>query len=255
MKEKLSKKNQSVEKVFRIIEFMCENSYPMRLQDLSKSLDLPQSTALRFLNTLMQNGYVCQDPDSLKYYLSMKLCKLGHMVASKIDFRAIARPFMEELAEKTGESVCLAIENNLEMVYIDYVDGPDKMLRTLQRIGRTAPMHCTAVGKVHLMNYDCCMLNHLIQYKGLTPVTKNSITTREALVEELDKVRRQGYAIDDEECESGARCLAAPIYDFTGKIIGGISISGPCGRLSYEKIDELKDVVIDTAKRISEQLS
>lgn len=255
MKEKLSKKNQSVEKVLRIIEFMSENSGPMRLQDLAKSLELPQSTALRFLNTLMQNGYVCQDPDSLKYYLSMKLCKLGHMVSTKIDFRAIVRPFMEELAEKTGESVCLAIENNLEMVYIDYVDGPDKILRTLRRIGRTAPMHCTAVGKVHLMNYDCSMLNHLIQWKGLTPITKNSITTREALVEELDKVRRQGYAVDDEECENGARCLAAPIYDFTGKIIGAISISGPCGRMNDEKIQELKDVVIDTAKRVSEQLS
>ncbi|MFQ9872118.1 MAG: IclR family transcriptional regulator [Oscillospiraceae bacterium] len=255
MKEKLSKKNQSVEKVLRIIEFMCESGGPMRLQDLARSLELPQSTALRFLNTLMQNGYVCQDPDSLKYYLSMKLCKLGNMVSTKIDFRGIVRPFMEELAAKCEESVCLAIENNMEMVYIDFVDGPDKMLRTLQRIGRTAPMHCTGVGKVHLLNYDCSMLNQYIQLKGLNPLTNHSITTREALVVELEKIRKQGFAIDDEECENGARCLAAPIYDFTGKIVGAISVSGPTNRMTYDRLTQIKDTVVQTAKRISNQLS
>lgn len=251
MKEKLAKKNQSVEKVFQIIEIMAENKGPMRLQDISQKIGLPTSTALRYLNTLLLYNYVMQDADTLKYSLTLKFAQIGSLVSSQISIRDVARPYLIELSEKCQESTCLAIEENMEVIYIDVVDGPDNMLRTMQRIGKRALLHSTGVGKLLLQNYDAGKIDMMIAEKGLPSITKKTITTKEALLEELNKVKLQGYALDDEECEMGARCIAAPIRDYTGKIIAAISVSGPTIRMTHEKINIIKEYIKETAGKIS----
>jgi len=254
LKKTSTKTNQSVEKVFQIIEVMANNRGPIKLQDISEKLGLPPSTVLRFLKTMMLYGYVNQDPETQKYSLSMKFCHIGYLVSSQISIRSVIRPFLVELADRCQESACLAIDQDMMVVYVDVVDGPDKMLKTLQRIGKRAPLHSTGVGKVLLLNYSNNEIDHLIEEKGLTPLTPNTITTKEDLIAELQKVRIKGYAIDDEECEIGARCMAAPIRDYTGKVVAGISVSGPVSRMNIEKIERIQNVIKEIAAKASEKL-
>jgi DNA-binding IclR family transcriptional regulator len=255
LKEKLAKKNQSVEKVFQIIEVMAKAKGPMRLQDISVRIGLPASTALRYLNTLMTFGYVNQDVDSQKYSLTLKFAQIGSLVSSQISIREIARPYLIDLSEKCQESTCLAIEDHMEAIYIDVVDGPDNMLKTLQRIGKSAPLHSTGVGKLFLLNYPIEKIDMLIAEKGLSRLTENTISTKEELMKELDRVKCSNYAFDNEECEIGAKCIAAPIRDYTGKIVAGISVSGPVTRMTPEKIKLLTEYTIVAAQKISEILA
>ena len=255
MPRKLSKINQSVEKVFQIIEIMANSRESMRLQDIALKADIPVSTVLRLINTLVSCGYANQDPITLKYSLSLKFTLIGSLVSSQTSIRDIAHPLLLELSKKCKESVCLAIEQDMEVVYLDVIDGPDGILKITQRIGKVAPLHSTAVGKILMLNYDSVQLNQVIALKGLTALTPNTITNKEELLEELEKIKTQGYALDNEECELGARCIAAGIKDYSGKYIGAISISGPITRMTMEQIDAYKYIVIDTAQSISELMA
>ena len=139
----------------------------------------------------------------------------------------------------------------MELVYIDVVDGPDSMLKILQRIGKRAPLHSTGIGKLLLLNYTGKQLNEFIARKGLQALTPNTLVTKEALIHKLEEIRQLGYALDDEECELGTRCVAAPVRDYTGRIIAGVSISGPISRLSMERISVVAPVVVETADKLS----
>lgn len=243
--------NQSLEKALQIIEFMVKYKKAARLQDIAAALKFPASTTLRFLMTLEKNGYVRQDPDSLRYFLTLKLCRLGNQVSAQYNIRDLVRPYLIELVEKVGESACLALEENHRVVYVDVESGPDNALKVMQRIGKEAPLHCTGVGKLLLLNYDQEALAQLVASEGLVQLTQHTITTYNQLLAELDRVRSEQYAVDDEECEIGARCIAAPIYDFTNKVVASISVSGPVSRMTLQKIDYIRQQVMDTAGRVS----
>lgn len=254
MSEKLAKPNQSVEKVLQIVEIMAEEGAPMRLQDLSVRCQMPASTVLRMLNTLALCGYVSQNPDTLRYSLTLKFAHIGSRVCARNSLRDIAHPVLFQLSRRCRESCCLAIEENMEMVYTDVRDGPDNMLKTMQRIGKRAPMHSTGVGKLLLLNYTESQLEGYIVCKGLTALTEHTLTTRETLMEELEEIRRRGYALDNEECELGARCVAAPVRDYTGHIVAGLSVSGPVSRMTEERIESIVPVVVEMADKISQQM-
>lgn len=254
MGEKLAKNNQSVEKVLQIIETMAQNREPLRLQDIALKVDMPASTTLRFINTLMKCGYAHQDPITLRYSLTLKFMYIGSLVSLQISIRDIVHPYLVELSRKCNESVCLAIEQDMEIVYIDVIDGPDGMLKITQRIGKLAPIHSTGIGKLMLLNYDSRQLNQMIAVKGLKALTPNTITSKEELIKELKKIKAQGFALDNEECELGARCLSVGIKDYTGKYVAGISVSGPTTRMTMDYISNIKNIVIDIADKISEHL-
>ena len=255
MPAKLSKLNQSVEKVLQIVEIMAHERQPMRLQDVAAKCDMPASTVLRMLNTLLVYGYVNQDPHSLRYSLSLKFAQIGSRVCEQVSLRDIAHPLLVELSQACQESSCLAVEQERELVYTDVQDGPDSMLKIMQRIGKRAPMHSTGIGKLLLLNYTDQQLDEYIAEKGLPSLTPNTMTTKQALVDKLAEIRRQDYALDDEECELGARCVAAPIRDYTGRIVAGVSVSGPVSRLTMERIAEIVPVVKGTADQISKALA
>jgi len=253
--QKLVKNNQSVEKALQIIETMAQTREPLRLQDIALKVEMPASTTLRFIYTLIKCGYAHQDPNTLRYSLTLKFMHIGSLISSQTSIRDIAHPYLVELSKKCNESVCPAIEQDMEIVYIDVVDGPDGMLKITQRIGKLAPIHSTGIGKLMLLNYDLKQVNQMIALKGLKTLTPNTITTKEELLNELEKVKVQGYALDDEECELGARCLSAGIRDYTGKFVAGISVSGPTTRMTMEYISAIKNIVLDTANKISELLA
>ena len=251
---KLAKSNQSLEKALQIIEFMADYRKPARLQDIAEALDYPASTVIRYLATLSACRYVKQNRETQRYSLTFKLSKLGNMVSAQHNIRDLVKPYLRVLVDRVGESACLAIEENHQAVYIDVESGPDNALRVMQRIGKEAPLHCTGVGKLMLLNYERDSLGHILGDEGLKQLTYNTISSIDTLLSELDKVAENGYAIDDEECEIGARCVAAPIRDFSSKIVACISVSGPVSRMSLQKIPQIIAHIQETAGQISEEL-
>lgn len=252
--EKLTQKNQSLEKGLAIMEYLAECPEPIRLQDLAEGLQMSASTVLRFLTTLMRAGYVEQDEESARYYLTLKVCALAGKVSQRDSLAAIARPHMRALSRKCAESVCLAVEKDQSIVYVAVVDGPDKVLKSLQRIGNRAPLYCTGIGKLLLLNKTEKQVDALLKRSRPVTFTKNTIVTKSALLEELSRVREADMAFDNEECELGVRCVAMPIRDYTGKIVAGLSITGTVFRLTDEFVEERRADIRAAADRISKAL-
>ena len=228
--------NQSTEKALAILELLAQSSEPVRLRDLSRTLSINASTALRFLTTLQNCGYVEQEADTQRYYLTYKICRLANQVSSHTQLQSITHPYLQRLSEQFEEVLCVSVERDMTMVYVDVASGPEQTLMSLQRVGNTSPMHCTGNGKLLLLNYTPEQLDEMIRRKGLPRYTQNTITTREGLV----------------LCEVGVRCLACPIYDHTGKVIAGMSVTGPASRMTDEKLQRIRGRLSEAAKKISE---
>ena len=243
--------NQSTEKAFAVLELLSEAQGPMRLRDISTALGLNSSTALRFVNALQNCGYAAQDPDTQRYYLTFKICRVANQMRSHTELLPIVRPFMEALFQEIHEALCLAVEQNMCMLYLDVRMRQNQRLMNMQQVGNSSPLHSTGIGKLLLLNYSEEQLDQMIARKGLTRYTEHTITTKAALLAELDKVRRQGYALDDEENEVGSRCMACPIRDYSGDIVAGISITGPNTRLTDEQVLHYLPVLSATAAQIS----
>jgi DNA-binding IclR family transcriptional regulator len=231
------KKNQSLRKALQILEGMTHTGAPARLQDLSKKLRIPQSTLLRFLNTFIDYGYVGQDPDTSCYYLTLKLVELGSRAGSGYPFVHTLSKYIKQAAAAFNESASLCVERDMQMVYIATEEGPGRMLQTLHRIGHIAPMHATGVGKLHLLNYSDLQLEELERKWGFPKYTENTITGMESLRKEIDRVREKGYAMDNEECEEGVRCIAVPVLNYQGQVAAAISVSAPATRMDRERIE------------------
>jgi len=249
-----TKGNQSVGKALKIIEILAQNGEPMRLMDIAAMVDMPSSTALRMIATLIDFGYIAQDLDTQKYFLTLKFTQIGSLVASKFNLRDIVHPHLLKLTKAYGEASCMAVENLMMVLYVDVVDGADGMLKIMQHIGKQCPLHCTGVGKCLLLNYKEEDIDRLIEEKGLPSYTPNTITTKEGLIQELVEVKRMGYAMDNEECELGARCIACGITDHTGKAVAAISISGPVNRMTPSYVDDISAALKEAAAEISRLL-
>lgn len=255
MSPKSYSSNQSSSKMLDIIEFLADrNNEPIRLKDIAEGLSMSPSTVLRFLSALIERDYLWQDPNTLQYSLTLKLCSVANKVSANLRIYDLALPIMKQICARFGESVCLAEEQDMEAVYIGVVQTSDQMLQTMQRIGNRAPLHSTGVGKLLLLNYTEPEIDRLIAVKGLPALTANTLTTKKALMDKLAQIRRQGYAYDDEECEIGARCIAVPIYNYTNKVVAGLSVTGPVFRMTYQKIDEYKDFLIEQGEKLSRLL-
>lgn len=246
--------NQSVEKALAILEYMAKTSEPQRVLDMAKGLGMNQSTLLRFLVTLQNCGYVDQEEETSRYYLTYKICSLGNHIVTHNGIRTIARPYMRQLSQMFGESCCLAVEANYKVVYIEIVEGSGLMLRSMQRIGNIAPMYCTGIGKLLLTNYSEAELDTIIEKEGMRRFTEYTLTSKYQLVQELEKVRREGVAYDNQECEIGARCIAGPVFDSSGKVIAGVSVTGPAGRLTDEFIQSRLATFKELLMEISERM-
>ena len=194
-------------------------------------------------NQLADYGYSCA---------GCRICRLANQVSSHTQLQSITHPYLQRLSEQFEEVLCVSVERDMTMVYVDVASGPEQTLMSLQRVGNTSPMHCTGNGKLLLLNYTPEQLDEMIRRKGLPRYTQNTITTREGLVLELERIRREGLAYDNEECEVGVRCLACPIYDHTGKVMAGMSVTGPISRMTDEKVQRIRGRLSEAAKKISE---
>lgn len=252
--KKTSSANQSTEKAFMILELLAAARTPMRLRDISTTLGMNSSTASRFLASLQQYGYVIQEPETQRYHLTYKICRIANQFSSHVSISSITHPYLEQLSSEVNESVCLSIEQNMSTVYVDIATKPNHTLLSLHAVGNTGPMHCTAIGKLLLLNYSEKQIDEFIRIKGLERHTEHTITTKEQLLEELDRIRDRGCAYDNEECEIGVRCVALPIRDYTGAIVAGISVTGPTTRMTQSAIDGYLPFLRKASNGISTEL-
>ncbi len=249
--KKTTKNNQSVTKVLSVLEAMAEHGKPIRLKKLAETVSIPESTTLRLLISLTESGYVTQNAESQKYTLTYKIVRVANQFRASFSLIEIARPYLKELSQKCQESVCLAIDQDSKVVHIDTVDGPNNILQTLQKVGKSVPLYCSGIGKNLLLNYSEERIRSLYATRGFTPFTPYTITSADELLQEIAQVRKQGYAYDKEETELGACCIAAPIHNYNGKVVAGISVSGPSLRMTPEKMDAIRTILLRISGKIS----
>ena len=200
---------------------------------------------------------------SLSRSFSQRIFGLGTIHCCSADktmgdfVKNVEKMYPDSLFVITGdhsERFDFAIEQDMMLVYLDTIKGNGFQTITTKRIGHVAPLHAAGIGKLLLLNYSESQLMKLIHSKGLPRFTDNTLCTYESLKMELEKISKQGYAMDDQECEEGIRCIAVPIKDYSGTIIGGISISGSTDQILPEKYESFLDILISASEAISEKL-
>lgn len=243
--------NLSSDKLLRIIEHMAACRLPMRLKDIAENLSISQPTVVRYLRTLCDQGYAYHDDHTGCYALTWKICRLGSSLQSNLVLRSMAGSLLSNFANDHNIGVLLAVERDGSLMYLDLVGAPHGSVDTMLRIGKDAPMHSTGSGKILLSAMSPARLNQLLDRNGQVRLTPKTITGREALMEELALVREQGYALDNEECELGHRCISVPLYDYTGAVAAAISAFDSSERLTDEEIGSLLPALQKLAAEIS----
>jgi DNA-binding IclR family transcriptional regulator len=244
--------SQALNNGLRILELLAEQSEPQTLSECCSRLGLPKSSAHRLLATLEQRGYVERD-GALKYHLGPKLLELERFYDPWLRLRNVAAPVMHNLAERSSETCHLAVLARGHAVYVDKVTSP-KALSLSSRIGSTAALHASAVGKALLTGFSLAELDTFINECGLPRLTAKTITRPEDLRTHLQKIRSQGYALDDEEEEVGAKCVGAPIVDHSGKVMAALSLAGLSIDFTQDRILTLAEMVREAAAEISNHL-
>lgn len=238
---------QVIDRLTALLEAIARNRDPASLKVLAAETGLHPSTAFRILAAAIENGLVAREGSS--YRLGIRLLQLGNRVASHQDLRREARPLMEALRDRIGETVNLTVRQGDEVVYLDRA-LPERMMRVEQRIGSRAPLHVTAVGKLMLGEGGEEACRAYARRTGLPGYTRYSITDEEQLVQHLSGCVRAGFAYDDEEAETGVGCIGVLVHDEVGEIVAGLSISAPIDRRRDEWVDLLKGTARELAARL-----
>ncbi|MEO8243111.1 MAG: IclR family transcriptional regulator [bacterium] len=225
---------QSLSRGLETLDYMAAQLGPVRLTDVAEALGIDKSNAAHLLKTLVAMNYAVQD-DSRRYMASGKLAgnaRSEHTLEEIVAVKEAWRGTLESLVAETGECAHMAVLVGPKVWYIDKVDSV-LPLKVDHPIGALSPLHCTALGKAFLA-FGRAQLPE--NQPAFTPRT---LTTRRALLEEIERTRGRGYSIDDEEFAPGIRCVARPIYDDAGAMIAAIGVSGPSVRVTGARLHEL----------------
>jgi DNA-binding IclR family transcriptional regulator len=244
---------QSIARALTLLEALGEGTGEVGIVELSRRVSLHVSTVHRILATLAARGYVRQNTDTGRYSLGARVFHLAESYLSQLDLLRGVRPVLERLSRNTGETSNLVILDGREALYLDKVESPQN-LRIFSRIGRRAPLYCTAVGKVLLAGRSVADVETLIGREPLQALTNQTVTSVPQLRRELEKIREQGFATDREECEEGACCIAAPVRNARGEVVAAVSLSGPTIRMQVRRVQELVPLVVAAAREGSAQL-
>ena len=243
---------QSVDRAVALLKAFTIEEPEIGVTELSRRLRLHKSTVSRLLSSLEQGGLVQQDQQSGKYRLGFRLVELAGRALTQIDLRKIAQPCLHELARASGETVNLGLLSGDAVVNIDQIISP-RPIKHMGWLGRHNPLHCTAGGRAALANLPPAEVERILA-QPLASFTYKSCVEPEALRQELARTRARGFSISEEEFEEGLSAVAAPVRDFTGRVVAVVSISGPSFRLSAAKMIAYGELVRQGAEEISCQL-
>ncbi len=239
----------ALERALSILEIIGNSGKPLDINQLANLSGIPLSSLYRLLDTFTAMGFLNRDSGNRTYSLGFKLLYLGNQARLQLSLIDTVKPFLEDLTEKTGETTNLVVEDRGEAIYVERVDSPYP-LRITHMIGKKAPLHATGVGKCLLAWRSSQEVIRIMEKKGMAKLTPNTITNINDLLQELQRVKKKGYALDCEECEIGIRCVAAPIF-MGDQAVAAISVSGPSIRISDEKMEEYSKILCDVAREVT----
>lgn len=253
VEEKPRKTIKSVIKAFDVIDHLALSGQELGVTEISEALNYGVSATYHLLNTLRECNIIEQNETTKKFKLSLKLWQIGMIAYKQNDISAVLKPYLRKLKELTGETSNLTILDNNKIVYIAQEES-NSLLKMFTQMGASAPLHCTGAGKILLAYQSESKQEHILDSIELTKFTSKTITSREKLMEELDKIRKQGYGLDDEERELGVSCIGAPVFGPNDDIIACISISGPESRFTEENKEEWIKVILEVSKEATDYM-
>lgn len=249
----MSKTVQSVDRALTILEVLSKHSKGLGTTEIGELTDLHKSTVHRLLGTLIEKGFVEQDPTTSDYMLSLKLFEIGSKRVIAGDILSASRKYTGRLMTEVNEVVHVVVRDGTDIVYIDKVEA-DNTIRMASTIGRRSPLYSTSVGKAILAFMPEDKVAEIWNKSSIVPLTKNTIVDFVTFQQELNKIRLQGFSEDDEENEVGVRCVGAPVFGFNGEIQGAISISGPAFRITKKSVPKTGAILRKYADLISKEL-
>jgi DNA-binding IclR family transcriptional regulator len=241
---------QSLGRAFAILEEIARHREGIGLAELSKLVGLHNSTTFHLAKTMVSLGYIRQERDSKRYRVGRPLFALAASALDENEMVNLATPILEDLSRETGESGHFAVRMGDAVIVIARTSGAGAFQLT-DRVGVVRPAHCTALGKIILASLRPDQLKRFLERVELKPSTRKSITDTSALMREIAEVRRSAVAIDDGEFNPEVRCVAVPVYTFTGDVVGALGISGPIWRMTDQAMQSRIKVVKAAANRLS----
>jgi IclR family transcriptional regulator, KDG regulon repressor len=245
------KLNSGIDKMLSILELVSQSTKGLSLAEIVKEIGIPKTTTHRILEILTKRDYVEWNAEREKYYVGIKALEIGITALIGLDIVDVSIPYLQELSADVGETSFLAVYNNGDVVYLYKAEGTSS-IQTTARLGSRRPAYCTALGKAFLAHLPIEEADRVFE-KKLAKFTEKTITDRVKLYEEFAKVRANGYAVDDEGIEYGLFCVAVPVYNYTGNVIGAISVSGPTKRLN-ENWNHIIEELANAGRMISKRL-
>lgn len=246
--------NKSTARTIDILELFSKKNKPLTLTEISKILGIPKTSAFDIIYTLLDKNILEYDNKQFKtFQIGLRLFEVALLALGKTDLHRVSRPYLDQLLEKTGETVYLAVENNGEVVYLEKAEGTSAV-RFAAELGTRRPIYCTGLGKAILAAHTDTKVREIIKRNRLTPFTENTITTYNELLEELEAIRERGYAIDNQECVKDIFCVAAPICGISDKPIAAISIATDASSMDAGKLEKLSVLISESALKISRKL-
>jgi len=243
---------QSVKRALELLEII-SGEKEIGVRELSRQSGLSRSTVQRLLFTLTEGGYLTQNLSNQKYHLSFKLFQLGNRAIFQNDLRTIARPILEQLLFQVQETIVLGIIDMGDVIYLDKLTVPQE-IQMASTVGSRVPSHCTATGKAILAFLPKEERRTILREKHLKAYTNHTITGLPELEKDLTAIRSRGYSIDSEERYPGVVSVAAPIFNYTEKVVGAVGVPGFTYRIPPERVPELGEIVIGVAREISYHL-
>jgi DNA-binding IclR family transcriptional regulator len=243
---------QTIQKAGELLSLFDREHTEWGVREVATKLKVAKSSAHDLMSSLAKLGFLNKTDDN-RYRLGWRLVTLSETLLATTELRKEAHPILEDLASQYQETIHLAVLDDTQAVYVDKLEGRQAVRVELTSLGARLYAHCSALGKVLLAYRDEEDVKRIIQTAGLPRFTDNTITGEEELLQNLAKIRKQGFAYDLEEILSDLCCVAAPIYDSTSNVIAAISMSVPAYRFRRSQT-EYRDAVVRTAKIISERL-
>lgn len=243
---------QSLDRAVAVLEQLSESDTPLTLSEICQIMGIHKSTAHRSLMVLERSALIERTYDN-RFRLGLKLYELGNRAVEQVDLRSRIRPHFRRLGAQLGETVHLGVLQKASVIYLEKIE-PNRRVCMTSKTGSTNPAYCTSMGKAMLAYLPEDDLEQAIAKIRFVRFTSKTISSREELLKSLERVRRRGYAIDDEEIEVGVRCVGAPVFDGNHYPVAAVSVSGPSARIRVQNLPAIAEHVMRCCQGISTSL-
>jgi DNA-binding IclR family transcriptional regulator len=240
----------TVGKALDVLDMVASHGQPVRFSDLLTQTHYPKATLYRLLQTLTNQGMLIYDEGTSTYALGVRLVRLAHAAWAQSSLAPIARPYLDDLARKTGETIHLAQMDLGQVLYVDKRNAA-RPVEMFSSAGKVGPAYCTGVGKVMMAFLDEAVLRDAISRQSFHPFTPHTLASPDRLKDELAAIRARGHGFDREEHEPGIICCAVPILTRSGRVMGAVSVTSTTARTTLEALEGHAPMIKDIAAQIA----